>query len=189
MTRLNAPSCTPTKPPARSVRHAFTLLELMVVVLIMSIISVTVIPSINNISKIREGAARDDMIRMLEVVKSSANASGMPHGLNINLDTSIITIYAIETDGSLITKIDPLTNKPRAIDLSEQYSGVSISNFSNADQGNGSGTIWFDFESKPHARDDDGAFDSINTRSAIITMSSGAQIEIHHQSGLVEVIP
>lgn len=178
-------SCHPGIGRSRSA--GFTLVELMIVVVLMGIISVTVIPAMDNLSSIREGAARDDIVRMIEVTKGRAVASGMPHGLNIDLANAEISIYEMTDEGEIEVEIDPLTNDERLLHVSSIYPGVTLSSFINGDGSFGSAVLWFDYESNPHMRNSDGTFRSLNSEPAVITISSGEQILVHHHSGMVEV--
>lgn len=159
----------------------------MIVVVIMSIISVSVIPAMNNVSEMRAGAARDDLVRMIEVSKGLAVASGVPHGVRVDLLTSTIEMVEITDQGTIETLRDPLTNASRSVEIPVVYSGVTLTNMINGDGGGGSGILWFDYESTPHTRTPNGAFDAINTQVASITLSSDEQVRIHPHSGLLEV--
>ena len=165
----------------------FTLVELMVVVVLMGVVSMTVIPAMNNINLMREGAARDDLVRMIEIAKGRALASGTPHGVSIDLNSSSITLVRITQAGEVEAQIDPLTNRASTINIPSQYSGVSIISL---EQGNDDGEqdiIWFDYESNPHVRDDDGGFLALNDQKIIITLSSGASVLVYPHSGVLGV--
>ncbi len=168
-------------------RSGFSLVELMIVVVIMGIISVSVIPAMNNVEEMRAGAARDDLVRMTEVAKGLAVASGMPHGVRVDLLVSEIEIVEINEQGSVEVKSDPLTNGTRSLDIPTIYAGVTLTDMVNGDGVGGSGVIWFDYESSPHIRTSQGAFVAINTQVATITLSSGEVVRIHPHSGLLEV--
>jgi len=170
-----------------SKQNGFTLLELMIVVVIMVIISVSVLPAMGNIRTMREGAARDDLVRMIEVAKGRSVASGMPYGLEVNLSTHVIRLVQVNSLGETEITYDPLTNGERTIDLSIVYPGVTILSMINGDGDSGSGTIWFDYEATPHTRNDSGAFVSLNSESATITLSSREQIIVYPYSGAMEV--
>lgn len=159
----------------------------MVVVVIMGIVTVSVIPAMNNLSRMREGAARDDLMRMFEIAKGRAVASGLPHGLLVNLTDSSVTIVEITSQGTVQVETDPLTNGNRTINIPNLYSGVTISAMTNGDGVGGSGIIWFDFESNPHTRTSQGDFVSLNSEVASIAISSGEFIAVHPHSGMLEV--
>lgn len=161
------------------------MVELVVVMVIMGIVSVSVIPAVSNVRTMREGAARDDLVRMIEVAKGLAVASGMPHGLRINLESSVVSVVLIDEFGAVVTETDALTGRDRAINLSVVYPGVEISSLRNGDGVGGSGTIWFNFESSPHTSTDAGEFVELNTLEAIVEMVSGEQVAVYPYSGMV----
>jgi Tfp pilus assembly protein FimT len=159
----------------------------MIVVVIIGIISSTVIPAMDNIRSMREGAARDDFVRMIEVVKGRAVASGMPRGLQVNMADSSLSMVKINEMGSIEVEFDPLTGGDRIIYLSAIYSGVSINSMTNGDGVSGSGIIWFDFESNPHTRESNGDFSSLNVEAAEVTLSSNERVIVYPYSGTLEV--
>ncbi len=176
----------PSKPSS-SAAHAFTMIELMVVVILMGIVAVTIMPAMDNVRLMREGAARDDVMRLLELARARAMAVGAPHGLSIDLESSSFTLVHITGSGEVETVIDPLTDQSRSLSLPVTYPGVMIDSMMNGDGETGSGIVWFDFESNPHTRDLDGGFVSLNDEDVIIGLSSGETVVIHAFTGVVEL--
>lgn len=177
---------TRTNPSSRS-RGAFTLVELMVVVLLMGIVAVTAIPAMGNVRTMREGAARDDVARLLEVIKARALATGSPCGLQVNVSDSTLTIVQLDDSGDIESVTDPLTSNARTLDLPSTYQDVTIESVVNGDGATGSGVIWFDYEANPHTRSSAGVFESINTEPATIELSSGQVVLVHPYTGVVEL--
>jgi len=161
------------------------MVELVVVMVIMGVVSVSVIPAVSNVRTMREGAARDDLVRMIEVAKGLAVASGMPHGLRIDLESSEVSVVLIDDLGGVVMQTDPLTGRARSVHLGVVYPGVELFSFRNGDGVGGTGTIWFDFESSPHTRSDSGVFEELNTLEAIVELSSGEQVAVYPYSGMV----
>ena len=172
---------------SRPVRAAFTLVELMIVVVLMGIIAVSVIPAIGSVQGMREGAARDEVGRMLEVAKARAIASGVPCGLEIDLNESSLTIVRLSDAGSIEDLSDPLTMRARSVVLPSVFSGVTLSGLTNGDGVGGSGTIWFNYEATPHTRTSGGALEATNSSNATIELSSGQQVVVHAYTGVVEL--
>jgi FlaG/FlaF family flagellin (archaellin) len=158
----------------------------MVVVVLMGVISVSVIPAFESVQTMREGAARDDILRMFEIAKGRSVASGIPHGLDIDLIDSTVSIVEIDSGGSIQLEYDPLTNSDKSLNITQLYPGVEIETLTNGNGDSGSGTVWFDFESTPHVRNQDGSFDQLNAQTVTMTLSSGKQIVVHPYSGAVE---
>ena len=80
---------------SNNARYAFTLVELMVVVLLMGIVSVTVLPAMGNVQQMREGAARDEVVRFIDVAKARALASGEPVGVEVGLQSSSLSMIPV----------------------------------------------------------------------------------------------
>lgn len=178
MRRVPASSCR--------VSHAFTLVELMVVVLLMSIVAVSVIPSLGNVQLMRDGAARDDSMRLLELAKARAMATGLPNGVSVDLSDSSLTLVQVTDAGQIETVIDPLTYQSRTIELPVAYSGVTVASMINGDGVGGSGVIWFDYEANPHTRESNGDFAQLNDEPSRIELSSLESVIVHAYTGVIE---
>jgi prepilin-type N-terminal cleavage/methylation domain-containing protein len=183
---MSSEPMTVASASSRRNAQAFTLVELMVVVLLMSIVAVSVIPVIGNVQLMRNGAARDDAMRLLELAKARALATGLPNGVSVDLADSSLTLLQITDAGQVETVVDPLTYQSRSIVLPAAYSGVSVESMVNGDGARGSGVIWFDFEANPHTRESNGEFTELNDEPAQIVLSSQEAVVVHAYSGLVE---
>jgi len=181
MSRRLIQSETGTRPTG------FSLVELMVVVVIMGILSASVIPAMSSVRLMREGAARDDVVRYLNFARARAMASGVEHGVQIDLANSSMTLVSIDSLGAIQTDIDPLTGLTRTVSIADLYAGVSITSMTNGDGAGGSGTIWYDFESNPMTYDSFSSSFIVNALSATITLSSGDQVVVYPYSGTTEV--
>ncbi len=175
------------QPNSRRAYAGFTLVELMVTVVIMGIVSVAVIPSMDNVRSMRSGAARDDLVRYIHVARGRAVASGTPRGIQVDLTDSSLTMVKLNRRGVVTPETDPLTNADRTIDLSELYPGVRITDMLNGDGIGGSGTMWFDFESNPMTYNTVSKTFTLNTQSVTISLSSGERVVIYPYSGTIEV--
>ncbi len=171
----------------RSRSAGFTLVELMVTVVIMGIVSVAVIPAMDNVRSMRSGAARDDLVRYIHVARGRAVASGTPRGIQVDLADSSLTMVRLDRRGAVEPEIDPLTNADRTVDLSELYPGVGITDMTNGDGIGGSGIVWFDFESNPMTYNTASRVFTLNTQSVTISLSSGERVVIYPYSGTIEV--
>jgi Tfp pilus assembly protein FimT len=167
-------------------RGGYTILELLLIVVIMGIVSSAVIPVMNQSLQARQGASRDEVVRLLEFARGLAIASGVPVGVLVDMDTSSVGLVKIDSAGEITDVLDPIDGAPKQTVLSDEYAGVVISSMVNGDGTSGNGTIWFDFRAEPHTRDDvSGAFDEAFIQNATITLSTDVQIVVHAGSGLV----
>ncbi len=174
-----------TQHRSRSLHAGFTLIELMVVVVIMGVVSVSVIPAMGNVRAMRQGAARDDLVRYIHVARGRAVASGSSRGVQVDLSDSSLRIVKLDALGAVEIETDPLTNAARAINLSTLYPGVTIEGMTNGDGAGGSGIVWFDFESNPMTYNTSSEVFSLNTQTVTITLSSGEQIVVYPYSGTI----
>ena len=161
-------------------------MELMVVIMLMGILAASVIPAMDNVRVMREGAARDDIARLLEITKARAMASGEPKGLHVDITEFTLGIVELNSAGSLELMNDPLTGADRTLNISTTYPGVEITDMMNGDGTSGTGIVWFDFESTPHTRDTSGVFVALNNDPVEISLSSGQRVVVHAYSGMVE---
>lgn len=179
----SGPRCGRRERPGRG---GFTILELMVIVVIMGIVATTAIPVMNQSTQARQAASQDEVVRLLEFARSRALASGMPVGVVVDTSNSSLSLVTVDADDEVVSVVDQLDGQDKVSDLGMMFSGVSITSMTNGDGVGGNGTIWFDFRAEPHTRDDvTGAFDSVFTQNATITLSTDAQIVVHAGSGLV----
>lgn len=178
MTELNGPSCRR--------RHAFSLVELLVVVMLMGILAAAVAPAMSSIQLMRSGAARDDAVRLLELARARALATGMPTGLAVDLSDSSLSLVTLTDHGAVEGVIDPLTEQGHSVVIPAVYGGVTLASMTNGDGVSGSGVIWFNYEAVPQTRASDGALVASNSDDATIRLSSSESIVVHAYSGFVE---
>lgn len=179
---------TMNRTPSTTQRTAgFTLVELLLVVVLMGILAASVVPAMDNLSTIREGAARDDVARMLQLTRARALASGTPNGLRVNLGDSSLELVRVPSGGGVSAATDPLTGNERGLDIDSTYQDVTLASMINGDGVQGDGVVWFDYTGAPHTRNANGNFVSSNTENVILSLSSGAQVIVYPRTGLVDM--
>lgn len=187
MRTISKPCCYGCRRGALPLRGGFTLIELMVVVVILSILSASVIPMMSQSVQARQGASRDEVVRYFEFARGRAIAAGVPVGVFVDTNNGVLQIVTISDAGAIVNVTDPINGKIKQVDLGDEYGGVSIGSFVNGNGNSGNGTAWFDFQAEPHTRDGiSGVFDAVFTQNATVTLSTGTLIVIHAGSGLVE---
>ena len=169
------------------IRRGFTLLELMVVVVIMSILASSVIPMMSQSTQAKQAASRDEVVRYFEFARGRAISGGVPVGVVVNSTDNTLRIITLDDDGDIINAIDPIDGEVKSVNISDVFSGAGISSFVNGDGVSGTGTVWFDFQAEPHTRDDvTGDFDALFSQNASLTLSTGTMVVVHASSGYVE---
>jgi len=175
--------------PARHGRLAggYTLIELLLIVVIMGIVAVSAIPVMGQSIQARQGASRDEAVRLFEYARGRAIAGGIPSGVFVDVNNSTLRLVTLDDDESIINMLDPIDGGIKQTALSIEYAGVSISSFVNGDGTSGSGTVWFDFRAEPHTRNEiTGVFDALFAQNATVTLSTGTLIVVHANTGFVE---
>lgn len=167
-------------------RSAFTILELVVVMVIMAIMAGSVIPALSSMDDARGAAAAQEVQRRLQFCRQSALAVGEATGLRITLSTGEFEMLSKRPGGVAQAARDPLGQLAAAWYLPRAFRGVSISSFTHTDGSTGDGTIWFSFEGEPQTRDANGDSPVAASQDAVITLSNGRTITVRRLSGLVE---
>lgn len=176
---------TRARPTAR--RRAFTLIEAMVVVVLMSVIAVTVLPALGNLEESRRGAAAEELARLLIHARALAMASGEPTGVQIDLASDSLQLVHITSPGALPTPAIGALGQPEpAVLLSDLYPGVDIVAMTNGDGSGGSGAIWFRFDGLPQVRNTDGSLVGAFTQDARVELSGSREVYVRMGTGLVE---
>lgn len=175
----------------RSSCRAFTLLEMMVVVVIASIIAVGVIPALDRMDDARRGAAVSETDRLLEFARARAMASGRPTGVRFSRTGSIVTLHVVETDGSVSAMVGPLGTVLDPVDLTGQFGAVlervSVPPPSLSGAAADTSTVWFDHTGEPQSRSAAGALVGDLAADASIVIEDAGTVWVRARSGLVEV--
>ncbi len=167
--------------------RAFTLVEAMVVVILMSIIAVTVLPALGNLDEARRGAAVDEVARVLTHARSLAMASGRPSGVSFELGAETIRVMTIETTGGAPTPAADALGQPEpAVALPDLYAGVELVGITHGDGSTASGVVWFGFDGVPRLRDAGGALVGPFTQDAVVELTGSRTVSIRMGTGLVE---
>jgi len=145
-----------------------------------------VVPALASVSRMRQGGARDEVLRLLETARAMAAASGRPHGVRISPMDSTLTLLVARRSGDVEEAMDAVTGRVHEVSLETMYKGVSIESFANGDGSTGQGVLWFDYEGVPHTRTGDGVFIDENSAEASLMLSSGVAVVVHPLTGMTE---
>jgi prepilin-type N-terminal cleavage/methylation domain-containing protein len=170
---------------AQPARRGFTMLELAVVLLVMSVVAVSVLPAVGLLDASRRSAAGDELARVLEDARERARASGRPFGVEIDAVNERVRTLTIETSGSAPTSMrDPLGAEESWTVLSRRYPGAAIVTFSNGRDGGGT-VVWFSSSGVPEIRSSGGALVGEFTRDAVIQMNDGRTLRVTRNTGSI----
>jgi len=170
--------------PRNTVR-AFTLVEVLTVVLIMGILAVAVRPALDSMNGSRRGAAVSDVKRRLELARARAIATGKPYALKINATTDTVQMYWIPSTGATpVAAPSPSGEAEPVYSIPVLYPTCEITSFTNGDAS--SQYVWFGVDGTPQARNAAGTVTGSWTQDATIVMSGGTSIFVRRVSGAVQ---
>jgi type II secretory pathway pseudopilin PulG len=167
--------------------HAFTLIEVALVVIVTGILAVTVIPAWSSMTGARQAAAAEEVERRLVAARSQAVAEGRPVGVRIDPASDTVRLFVITTPGVAPTPgvmFDGQTSPE--LHIPSTYPGADILSLAGGDGTGGAQVLWFGFDGSPQLRDMDGTLVGGWTAHAIVTLSGGQQVTVLRDSGMVQ---
>jgi prepilin-type N-terminal cleavage/methylation domain-containing protein len=170
------------------VRSGFTLVEMIAVLVLVSIMSLTAIPSLARMDSARESALATECERLLRFARAAAVSSGLPTGLRIDLENQSIGVSVVDEAGEVASLDRDATGQPLMLGVADAFGGARL--IEAGDSGSlasgGIVTIWFDFDGTPHSRDSDGSNPSDITRPFLIRTSGSRELSVSPITGRVE---
>ena len=138
--------------------RAFTLVELMVVVVMVSLLAAVVTPGLSAVRGTQQGAGTDEVRRMLRTAQQLARASGRPHGVWVDAANERVRTMQLQADGTVGPALDGLGGDTPVRDLLKDFAGLDLG---DVDPGDGDavseGVVWFDYRGRPETRNADGS--------------------------------
>lgn len=138
--------------------RAFTLVELMVVVVMVSLLAAVVTPGLSAVRDTQQGAGTDEIRRLLRTAQQLARASGRPHGVWIDAQSEQVRMMQYESEGSVSPAFDSIGSEYPVRSMLKDFAGLEILDI---DPGDGDAVseavLWFDFRGRPQTRDADGS--------------------------------
>ncbi len=159
--------------------RAFTLIELVMVIVLLSIVSVVAFISITSYQSQHLYAAAERVAGDLRYAKNLALTSTKWHGVSFDVAGDTYSLY--ETDGAVDTNIKDLQDPGEdfIVDLSDDYQGVTISSVDI----DGGSQVEFSPLGVPYTDKTGSAIASIG----IITLSNDVTVRIAPETGRVYI--
>lgn len=172
---------------AAAARRAFTLAELVAVMVVTGILAAGAVPAMRSVERTRERALAAEVQRRLSLARSWAAATGRPAGLRIDTATGALTLVRIAADGDPPTVLPAASGAPGAAwFIARQFPGASILAVRHGDNTLGAGAIWFGADGEPQIRSANGAYLQDFTTDAQITVSGPSTITVRQITGMIE---
>ncbi len=177
---------TPMSIQSRASR-GFTLTELLIVIVLLSILSATAIPALSRLDDAQRSGLLNECERLVMLSRSQALSTGIPTGLTFDLTNQSVSIIRLQTASS---GVEPMTRPGTGsayLIHSNAFPGAAIelAGPENATVSLGTTTIWFDFDGTPQQRESDGDSPVALDREYVIRIADGPQLSIAPYTGMV----
>lgn len=175
-------------PTPRIGAHAFTIIELVAVVVIASILAAAVVPAVARLGSMREAAGAWEIRRQLTYARERAIASGTPVGVRFSLADQTIELRSLSPAGGVVTLNDALGRPEQTLAFAERFSStfdaepVTLQSPAGQDRA----TLWFGHNGQPHGRTVPGAQAGAISDDLRITVGRDRVVTVRAISGLVE---
>lgn len=186
--RVNSPSTCPTPIAAVRARCAFTLLEVMIVIVVMSILAIGVVPALSSASGAQSAGAAHEVERVLLLARAKAMATSTPHAVRLETSPSSLQLcWRNPTSGDVEGAIANDGQEWPVQLLSGRFGNARITSVEVDGLSSVPSLVWFGFNGLPQTRSDDGDFVANATRNAAITISDGSVVTVVAKTGAVTV--
>ena len=148
----------------KRVRNGFTLVELIIVVVILSIAAMIAVPMVSNAADIQVRAAANKIAADIDYVKSLAITHQRRHWVVFNESDESYQIWTVEDDGTTEYVIDhPVNPGPFVVDFSTD-GRLSRVNIGSADfDSDSTNTVSFDYLGSPYHGKSTAAGNALNS--------------------------
>lgn len=174
--------------PVQTGARAFTLLEVMIVVGVMSILAIAVVPAMSSARGAQSAGAAREIERMLLLARAKAMSSGVSHCVNLRTSPSSLQICWRNPETAAVEPIianDGNSWHPQP--FAARFGSVRVSSVEVNGIAGDSAMVWFSFNGVPESRRNDGVRLGSATHDAVVTLSDGSVVTVVAKTGAVTV--
>jgi prepilin-type N-terminal cleavage/methylation domain-containing protein len=168
-------------------RRAFSLVELLAVIIIMGITAAVAAPAFVAMRDATRQALAGEVERMLMVARARAMTQGKPHGVRI--ETATLTPLHINTLGAAPTAPTGVDGMPMPpVVIAEEFRGASLTSLVAGDgvATLSSGfTVWFGKDGTPQLRQSSGTLIGPWSQDMVVSVLGGATVSVHSGTGAI----
>ena len=167
--------------------RGFTLTELLIVMVLLSILSATAIPALGRLDDAQRSGLLNECERLVMLSRSRAISTGIPSGLEFDLTEQRVAMISLQTDS---TGVEPVTRAGTGTDYisrANAFPGAAIELAGPVDApvSLGTTTLWFDFDGTPQQRQADGESPVALTNEFVIQIVDGPRLTVAPYTGMV----
>lgn len=172
----------------RRAAHAFTIIELVAVIVVASVLAAGVMPAVSRLGVMRESAGAWEIRRQLAYARERAIASGMPVGVRFSEADQTIALQSVSPAGGVTALVDALGRPETPFAFATRFSTrfkadpIILTIPANEDRR----TMWFGHTGTPHARTPAGVHAGEISTDLRVTVGESSIISVAAVSGLVE---
>lgn len=169
--------------------RGFTLIELVSVLVLVSILSVTAIPAISRLNDARNAALLNECDRMIRFAQSHANSTGTPTGTVFDLDQQTVSLLSLGGSSVAVSPIHRAgTGQAITLAVAAAFPGAALdaAGEDSAPQASGAVALWFDYDGSPQLRDADGQLRADLEDEFIVRVTSGPELRVLPTTGAIQ---
>jgi hypothetical protein len=164
------------------------LIESIAVLVIVSILSVAVVPAVRSLDTMAHTGLRNEVARKLALARANAMSTGKPTGLRFNAGAQSLDLLYINATADPPAalpgptgSVDSSSSTPTA----SLFPGASVTD-ADLDDADAYDTLWYDFQGEPHFRAADGSFIATIPRDAVINCSGPNTVTVYMTTGAIQ---
>ena len=180
------PDLITRRPRGAGSRTAFSLFELVGVLVILGVLAGTAIPVVSSITGLKVEAVRAEVSASLVFARETAAATGLPTGVRMDISTQEMGYVQISALGAAPAPMLDVAGIPRQSVRVDRNGGAGFEGVTGASGVGADRIVWFGLAGVPQLRAADGSFSQEAPSDAVIAFTSGENLTVRAHTGLIE---